>query len=68
MLLYIILFCAIGFVLGLLFTPHGASRIILAITIGWAFVQGAWTLATLVELLFGFALGRMACFSIRQDS
>lgn len=68
MLLYVILFCAIGFVLGLLFTPRGASRIILVITIGWAFVQGVWALATLVELLFGFALGRMAYFSIRRDS
>lgn len=38
MLLYVILFCAVGFVLGLLFSTRGASNIILVITVGWAFV------------------------------
>lgn len=68
MLLYVILFCAVGFVLGLLFSTRGAGNIILVITVGWAFVQGVWALATFVELTFGFVLGRMAYVSIKRDS
>lgn len=68
MLLYVVLFCAVGFVLGLLFTPRGASNIIIVITVGWAFAQGVWALATFVELLSGFVLGRMAYASIKRNS
>lgn len=66
MILYFILFCAIGFILGLYFTQKGAVRVILAVTVGWAFVQGVWALATLGELILGYAIGRAAYSSIKN--
>ena len=67
-LFYFILFCAIGFILGLFFTVKGATNVILIVTIGWAFVQGPWALATLGELLLGFGAGRVAYKALRNEN
>jgi len=65
-LIFFVLFIIIGFLLG--FYPNKSlGAIILTITIVWTFIYGAWGLATLIELIVGSALGRIAYYKARKD-
>lgn len=56
MLTYAIIFIIIGFFLGIIVKPKPAVRLCLYFSIGWAFVQGFWAIATFFELIFGMFL------------
>lgn len=59
MLFYFVIFIVIGFVLGAMQkNVKIASVIIIAISLCWAVVFGAWALAAFVELIFGYALAK----------
>ncbi len=57
MLFYIIVFCVIGFVIGLIVPSRIAIGLIIAISIGWFFVRGPWALAAFIEQVVGSAIG-----------
>lgn len=56
MLTYAIIFIIVGFFLGIMVKPKPAVRLCLYFSIGWAFVQGFWAVATFFELIFGMFL------------
>ena len=59
MLFFIVVFCIIGFVIGIVLNNSKiAMTVIGVITIGWAFAFGPWALATLIELMVGYAVGK----------
>jgi hypothetical protein len=57
-----ITFVITGGFLGFIFDSEEKSKVglgvILLITLLWAFVAGPWAIATLIELLLGFAIVR----------
>lgn len=56
MLTYAVIFIIVGFFLGIIVKPKPAVRLCLYFSIGWAFVQGFWAIATFFELIFGMFL------------
>jgi hypothetical protein len=60
MLAFFIMFVVVGFLLGFIFNdnPSTAITIIVITTIVWAFIWGAWAIATFFELLLGYAVAR----------
>ncbi len=58
MLFYIIAFCIVGFIIGLVVPNQAiATVLIVAISVGWFFVWGPWAIAAFVEQIVGYALG-----------
>ncbi len=60
MLAFFIMFLVVGFLLGFIFndTPSTAIAIIVITSIVWAFIWGAWAIATFFELFLGYAVAR----------
>jgi hypothetical protein len=58
MLLFIILFCTIGYIVGRKANLKIAMIIFCIITILWAFVFGPWALATFIELIIGYGVAK----------
>ncbi len=58
MLFYILAFCIVGFVIGLL-VPNQATAMVLiiVISIAWFFVWGPWAIAAFIEQIVGYAVG-----------
>lgn len=60
MFFYFIIFFILGIILGIVVKNHKiALGVIGAITLCWAFVYGAWALATFLELMLGFGVARV---------
>lgn len=67
MLFYFIIFCIIGFVLGVVIKNIKiALGIVAAITLCWTFAYGPWALATFFELILGVAVGRVVMKEVKQ--
>jgi hypothetical protein len=60
MLFYFVIFCIIGSFIGFILKDFKiAMVVIVAISICWAFVFGPWALATFIELMVGYAVGKI---------
>ena len=67
MFFYFILFCIMGFVIGIIIRNIKlALGIIIVITLGWTFAYGPWALATFFELALGFAIARIIVKEVHQ--
>ncbi|MBO4317169.1 MAG: hypothetical protein J5855_02665 [Mailhella sp.] len=56
MLFYVIVFCAVGFAIGLFLPARTAGILMVAIPAGWVFVWGVpWAVAAFIELFIGYS-------------
>jgi hypothetical protein len=69
MLAFFIMFLVVGFLLGFIFNdkPSTAITIIVITSIVWAFIWGAWAIATLFELLLGYAVAKKVFVRIQYE-
>lgn len=67
MLFYFVIFCIIGFVIGILLKNFKiAITIIVIITLGWALKFGPWALATFVELMLGYGVAKFIAKEMKK--
>ena len=60
MLFYFVVFCAIGFVIGLTVKNiKVAVAAIVILSLCWALVYGPWALATFIELMIGYSVAKV---------
>ena len=66
MFFYFVIFCAIGFVIGVLLKNFKvAMAVIVVIALLWALPFGSWALATFVELMLGYVVAKVVVKEMR---
>ncbi len=69
MLFYFIIFCIVGFILGIVINNiKVVLGIVAAITLCWTFAYGPWALATFIELMLGVAVAKIVMKEVKQCS
>ena len=69
MLFYFVIFCIIGFAIGILAKGFNiAIAIIVTISLCWGIVFGPWALATFIELILGYAVARFVAHTQADTS